>query len=330
MNDKAWEILKELVSISSPSGHEEKILTFIENFLENLGYKIEKQEVGNIILNPKADLWVVTHVDTIPPLVDLQRKNDLVFGTGACDAKASVTSILLFLEKVSELKLGVALLVDEEEEGKGAKKLVEEYKEKSAIVMEPTSLKIADRHCGTLELEINVKGEAAHASLPTQGTNAIEQAIKMIKRIESLDLPVDVAILKISGGSDIYAIPESCKITIDFIVPPKLKTKDVENSVTKIISQYGDYRILDKEEPFLCNKEICMLIENAMRDLGLKIRYCRMPSWTDAVTLHKANWKVAVWGPGNLSVAHTRNEHIRLEEVVKATNVLLKLNDIPK
>jgi len=328
MSDRAWEILKELISINSPSGHEEKITTFIEDFLENLGYKIEKQEIGNIVVNPKADLWIMTHVDTIPPVANLQRRNSLVFGTGACDAKASVASILLFLEKVSKLKLGVALLVDEEEEGTGAKKIVKEYKKRLAIIMEPTSLKIADRHCGTLELEIDVKGEAAHASLPTQGINAIKQAMNMIKRIESLELPVDIAILRINGGGNIYAIPEECRIVIDFIIPPKLKVKDVEDAISRIIVQYGSYKILDRENPFFCSKEVCALIEKAMRESKLKIRYCRMPSWSDAVTLHKANWKVAVWGPGDLRVAHTKNEYVDIREVSKATNVLLKLNAI--
>ena len=330
MSEEVAKILMELLAIKSPSGCESEILTYLENFLEELGYGVIRQPIGNIIINPKAKFWIVTHVDTIEPIAEIRREDTLIFGTGACDAKGSIASLLYFLKKVEDLGLAIAFVVDEEREGKGAKILAKKYKERMGIIMEPTMLRIADKHSGTLELEIEVRGKASHASLPSYGINAIEKAIEMLTQLKSLDLDAEISVYKIRGGSDTYAIPENCKVNLDLIIPPKLEVKVIEKNVLQVLRNYGNYKVVDKDEPFFCDKEVCELIEKAMRQLNLEVKYCTMPSWTDAATLHKANWKVAVWGPGDLKVAHTKNENISIDEIVKASKVLLKVNDLIK
>ena len=54
-----------------------------------------------------------------------------------------------------------------------------------------------------------------------------------------------------------------------------------------------------------------------------------MRSWTDGVNL-KATADVVVWGPGNMEFCHTENEKVDIEEILKASNVLINLNNLLK
>ncbi|HEA83905.1 MAG TPA: acetylornithine deacetylase, partial [Thermodesulfobacterium geofontis] len=50
-----------------------------------------------------------------------------------------------------------------------------------------------------------------------------------------------------------------------------------------------------------------------------------MKSWTDALNL-KERFDVVVWGPGELPLCHTKEEKIRIEDIKKTIEVLIRLN----
>jgi len=54
-----------------------------------------------------------------------------------------------------------------------------------------------------------------------------------------------------------------------------------------------------------------------------------MKSWTDALNL-KERFDVVVWGPGELPLCHTKEEKIKIEDIKKTIEVLIKLNSFLK
>lgn len=324
------KLLRDLVEIPSPSGKEDRLIDYLMNLLNKIGYDpilVEKEGIKNIVLNPSAEIWVITHLDTVPIKRGFSFDGVYAYGTGVCDTKGSITAILLTLKEVEELKFGVALLSDEEEGGRGSKIFVESFEPKKAIVMEPTSLKIANVHYGSLEIVAEFRGVSAHGSMPEYGKNAIDLAVDAILRLrDSVKKPVKFFVQEIAGGGDEYAIPDRCSLRIDFVFPPEVSLSELKGYLFEILGD-ADIRIVEEDEGFVSN-DVASLLEEAVRRAGLRVEYGEMPSWTDAINLRKAGWDVVVFGPGELCYCHTERERIAIEEIVKARDVLVALNDL--
>ncbi len=325
MRVKVLSLLKELVEIRSESGREDKIVSYlVERLYDFEPCVFEKYNVKNILINQNSDIWVITHIDTVPVKREFEFDGKYVYGTGCCDAKASVTAIILALEEIDVPNFGVALLSDEEEGGLGSKAVVEEFESRKAIVMEPTGLKIANRHYGCLEIDVEVFGESAHGAYPEKGVNAIEKALDLILRLK--DLGYNFLIQKIEGGSYEYAVPNKCSLRVDFPVPPEESVEDLEVKVGRLLKG-TNYTVVEKSNGFVSG-EVSVLLEKAIERAGLPIEYTEMKSWTDAINLKEGGWDVVVFGPGELHLSHTEKERIRIEEILRAKDVLVALNDI--
>jgi len=323
------ETLRNLVEIPSPSGEEDRLIEFLMDTFTEMGYEpitIEKEGVRDIVLNPEAEVWVVTHLDTVPIKRGFSFDGVYAYGTGVCDTKGSITSILLALNEVKELKLGIALLSDEEEGGKGSEIFVESFEPRKAIVMEPTSLKIANVHYGSLEIVAEFKGVSSHGSMPEFGRNAIDLAIDAIIKLKrTINEPVKFFVQEIKGGGDEYKIPDRCSLRIDFVFPPSVKLSDLKKTVLDLLEN-AEVRIVEEDEGFVSN-DVVSLLENAIKMAGIDVEYGEMPSWTDAINLKKAGWNVVVFGPGELHYCHTERERIAVDEILKAKEILIALNE---
>jgi|Deesub1362B_J571_1020462.scaffolds.fasta_scaffold00051_49 acetylornithine deacetylase len=313
-------LLKKLCDIPSPSGREDIISSFIYDYLRDIGFKAIIKD-SNVIVNPDADFLISTHLDTVKKRMPFHFDGKTAYGTGVSDAKGSITSILLALREMDELKYTVAFFVEEEEGGNGSKTFCDSFSPKMAVVMEPTSLRIAKEHYGNIEVEIKTKGRSAHGSMPERGINAIEECFKTIKEIERLS-GIKPTILKIVGGGDDYCIPDYCTAVVDLLIPPY---KDV-GVIYKRIEQL-ELTVKEFCNGFVSGKSAEM-VERAMSNLGLDVKHTTMPSWTDAINLHSHGVDVVVWGPGDLSLCHTKDERVELREILLAKEVLKELNSV--
>jgi acetylornithine deacetylase len=322
---QAVNLLRKLVEIPSPSGHEDEIMDFLTGLIGDLGFDaiIQENEVKNIVVNPEASVWVVTHMDTVPIKSEFRFDGVYAYGTGVCDAKGSIAAILLALEKIDRLNLGIALFSDEEENGRGSRLFVKEYNPENAIVMEPTSLKIANSHYGSLEVVVKIAGVSAHGSLPEYGDNAIEKAISFVDEIKRVG---KFSIQEITGGSDEYVIPDFCKLRLDFVFPPDVKAAKLRDAIVQIAGKWNvEVEVVEEYDGFVDESPI---LEKALRNSGIEVEYGEMPSWTDAINLKNVGCNVVVWGPGELAYCHTERERIAIDEIVKAANVIVNLNEI--
>jgi acetylornithine deacetylase len=322
------ELLRKMVETPSPSGEEDRIISFISSYLDEKGfdYKID-EGAKNLIIEGTTNFWVATHIDTPPGNYTFRFDGDYAYGTGVCDAKGSVAAILQALEEIPDLNFGIALLSDEEEGGKGSEKFACRYKGK-AVVMEPTNLKIALRHYGGIEFKVKVKGRSAHASYPEYGLNAVERAFEMINKIKKLGIPGKIVPMEIKGGDDRYSIPNECYLRFSFTIPTSLKVTKIVETLNPILMEYGNHETGEIYDGF--EEEAFQELEEALRLNDLKVEYCEMHSWTDAINLKKAGWKAIVWGPGELPCCHTSQERIKLMDIAIAAKVLVKLNELLK
>ncbi len=336
---KAKEELINLVKIESPSGKESEILKYIEKRLKELGMDYEKQYIEenkdryNIVVNPESDFVFCTHVDTIPVISKAYFKQNVVYGTGSADAKASIASIFLALES-RDTKKAIAFTVDEEEFGIGSKVLAEKYRFKKGIVMEPTDLKICTAQAGSLEFEIKINGKEAHGSCIEYGENAIEKIINIINGFEKFSFLKEKHELVgfggynveyIKGGAKVLLIPSSCEALIDFRVLPNQNIEDIEKMLTNYFKENDvEYKIVDVSKPFEIREDSDIVegLKKSLKKFGIVPEISGFKSWTDASNLYEAGCEVLIFGPGKLEISHTSKEHVRIEDVIIASNII--------
>jgi acetylornithine deacetylase/succinyl-diaminopimelate desuccinylase-like protein len=115
-------------------------------------------------------------------------------------------------------------------------------------------------------------------------------------------------------------------LRLDFIFPPGVRADNLRNRVLQITERYGNTEVIEEYDGFTAERPIHL--ERALKKAGVEVRYTEMYSWTDALHLKKAGCNAVVWGPGELSYCHTAMERIAIDEILKASNVIVNLNGL--
>jgi succinyl-diaminopimelate desuccinylase len=269
----------------------------------------------------------------------------IMYGRGTSDAKGPVTAAL---EAVSILKrvgwepngtLELALVADEETMGfKGAGYLVETglIHPDLAIVGEPTTLRIVIAQRGAYWFRLTTRGLAAHGSAPERGVSAIrhmsEIVLQLDQKLPDIEHPIvggpSLNVGTIRGGEKTNIVPASCTIEIDRRTIPGETEESVRTSIEDAIDRARErFPDLDatldldfKSNPFETDGEapIVKAVSSALADLGREPELVGFRGASDARFLAEAGAEVLVWGPGDITLAHTARECVALDEVTDA------------
>jgi putative selenium metabolism hydrolase len=256
--------------------------------------------------------------------------------------------------------LYVAGVVQEEPcEGLAMRVLVEEegIRPDYVVLGEPSNLQVRVGHRGRLEMRVDVWGKAAHASAPSLGNNAIHNAARLIFGIELLAprLATDeflgqgtIAVTEIeSHAASRNAVPDCCMFYIDRRLTLGETERKAVAEIQNIINieevgaevavteydatSYTGYDCRARNAfPAWAMPEDHPLVQATVRcvreTLGYRPRLGRWSFSTDGTyTAGVANIPTVGLGPGEERYAHTRDEQIRLNDVVDAARVYARL-----
>lgn len=225
--DALLSLHKQLIEISSVSGDENAVGTFLVDYLTERRFYAQLEFIPpsfngssidaakprfNVLAwpgktrNPEPRLLVSSHIDTVPPFIpyssDAEPSSDTVIsGRGSVDAKAAVAAqIIAVLELLDAKKVkgeDVMLLyvVGEEVGGDGMRYFSETLDEldppprfDAAIFGEPTEGKLACGHKGFLGCDITARGHAGHSGYPWLGKSATEVLMRGLVKVLDTDL----------------------------------------------------------------------------------------------------------------------------------------------
>ncbi len=359
--DRLTGLVIDSVNQYSPSFAELPAMTVFTRFLKESGIDYSLQAIhpdvpgnnrANIIahLGPEPpELLLVGHVDT----VDLWHegshkavvKGDRIFGLGTADMKGGCSAMLeaLVAARRSGFPLSrgvaVALVVGEEQYGDGSQTLVRDYSANLVIIGEPTSLKPCLSHYGYMEVRLTGKGERAHAALPETGANAIHAMLEWMLRIlddcRKLPYGSELAVnpREIQGGEPSFVVPDSCEALVDIHLPPNIMFTDIEKIIEgtrlQTLSSHGsidlNYEQLFSTDGFQQDPEKKEFdsVRKVFRDMNHSWEPGIFRSQSDAIFFKKPDNQVMICGPGDLAVAHRRNEFVSAVEVETAARIYL-------
>lgn len=359
--ERVAALLVEAINHYSPTFAEAPVTRVFAAALQRAGIRYQLQPVpGAPVNDSRANLIVrlgpeppafllVGHVDTIElwheESYNARIEGDSVYGLGAADMKggcaAIIEAIIALAESKTPLQRGlcVALVVGEEEDGDGAQALLEEVWAPIAVIGEPTNLLPCTAHFGYLETRLLSNGHRAHAALPDVGANAIHAMLAWMMHIiaESQKLPFanQLAInpSEIHGGEPYFVVAENCEALIDFHIPPHVGCEPVEEVIETaravVLESHREvnltYKKLSWAPGFIydTNEEDDRLLplRNAFKRVGLEWRPSVFRSHSDANRFDPTGTLPLICGPGDLAVAHGREEKISIGEVERAARL---------
>lgn len=305
----------------------------------------------------EAHLDTVGVADMIIPPFDPTIKDGRLYGRGACDTKGPMAAALTaltpqVLNALAEAGVRVLFIgaLGEEKGNLGAERLVEKgVGADTAIILEPTDLSVVYAHKGALWYELVVTGEAAHGSDPDRGTNAIFAMARVLHwletrireeqaRAETADLSgPTLNVGRIDGGVAMNIVAHRCRIEVDRRMVPGEDAEAILSEVRTMLSEMqerGEIRsfemnVLKVGAPFQTAKDSKLVrgFRQVLSEADCEPRLATAAWYSDAGAFARTCKELIVFGPGSIHQAHTVDEYIELNQLVKGRNVLERYFD---
>lgn len=347
MRGKILRWALDLLRFPTVTGREELCAEYLADELRQAGMIVQEQPVlgagANILASRgKGGPWIITHLDVYPPFehpdpFQPKLEDGQIVGRGAVDAKGQIAALLCALSETEE-PVQVALVVDEEELGRGSEALEVPPGVEGAVILEPTRLGIATAEAGSVGLEVLVRGKPAHGTTPWAGNSAIERAFLLYQRLLSAPFMAHrhplfpkgawVNLGRIEGGYDTMVVPPHCRMELDLGFAPGLSAHEVIRQTEEAMAEAERIFVTDAWEPWETSpdEKVVQVLTRAYEEaLGRKAHFTGMPSWTDGANIVRKGVPVVVFGAGDLAVAHTWHEAVSLEELQALARVLAML-----
>ena len=367
------DLIRELVKIPSyytvPGGETKVAQRILEIALaEGLDGRLEEVTPGRsnveIILEGEEEgktILFCGHLDTvgiegmdIEPLTAYEEDGKL-WGRGTVDMKGGLASMfysLIYLKRNKiKIKGKIILIgtVGEEcpKNSDGAYMLRKRGKFADlAIIGEATNLNIAVAHKGTMSLEVEIKGKAAHSSNPKIGDNAIYKAVELIylikndlipkleKKVHKLCGEATLNVGMITGGVQNNIVPDSCTFSLNRrYIPGETEEGiiwEIEELWSRLPYNKEDMSIRTLEEtenripletsenePFIAD------LLAAAQEAGVVSKIYGANYWTDGAHLGISGIPTVVFGPGDIKEAHAAIEFIDVKQVFQGTEIYI-------
>lgn len=318
----------------------------------------------------KPELLFNSHIDTVLVGDRAQWTHDpfggeivdgRLYGRGSADAKASVAAMVMAAKAlaVSGVELQGSLVInpvsDEEVGGdKGAQFLLTNgYLDPDyCVIGEITDNRVAVAEKGALWVTLTTVGRSAHASTPWEGVNAIDKMLTVLAAVKEfigvrftgqqhpLTPPPSMNIGTIKGGLKTNMVADRCEVVIDIRPIPGMDAgqlaAELEERVAALREQDPELQVEVSTRiiaaPFETDPEelIVQFTQAACGTMGLPEDVVGYQQVSDGRFFAGAGIPTVILGPGIATTAHTPNESIAVEEVIKATKIyaLIALNTL--
>jgi succinyl-diaminopimelate desuccinylase len=336
------ELTAALVDIPSVSGSELAIADAVEAALRRLPH-LQVQRVGQSVL-ARTDLGRPTrillagHLDTVPIAdnVPSRRDGDLLHGCGTTDMKSGDAMLLHLAATLPEPARDLTFVFYECEEvdydRNGLTRIQADHPEwlaaDLAILGEPTNGNVEAGCQGTVSAAVTARGRRAHSARSWLGDNAIHRARIILDRLAGWDARIvdidgcryreGLNAVGITGGVAGNVIPDECTVRVNFRFAPD-RTADQAGAVIRDLFADFDVTVLDVAAGALPGLHAPAAAEFVAAAGG---RAQAKFGWTDVARFAALGIPAVNYGPGDPSLAHTREEHVSMTQIREMSQVL--------
>jgi succinyl-diaminopimelate desuccinylase len=336
------ELTAALVDIPSVSGTEGPIANLIEAALRAEG-RFQVERIGNSVL-ARTDLGRPTrvllagHIDTVPIADNVPSRlvGDTLHGCGTTDMKSGDAMLLHLAATLPEPSQDLTFIFYECEEieydRNGLTRIQAEYPQwlaaDLAILAEPTNGQVEAGCQGTAAVALTVRGRRSHSARSWLGDNAIHKSAALLDRLAGFDARIvdidgceyheGLNAVGITGGVASNVIPDECTIRVNFRFAPD---RSAEQAIAVLEELFADVEmtVLDVAAGALPGLSAPAAAEFVAAAGGTaKAKF----GWTDVSRFAAVGIPAVNYGPGDPSLAHTREEHVSMTQIREMTEVL--------
>ena len=322
------KLTRELIDIPSVTGDELAVGQYLSRYLEELDYRVERQEVAqdrfNVIATRHEPPRIVfsTHIDTVPPFIESSEDAEFIYGRGSCDAKGIIAAQIFAAERLRAEEVndvGLLFTVDEELNSFGAQAANKHTLARECQFLingEPTDNRLATGTKGSVRVIITTEGRAAHSAYPEAGESAIEKLLDILQEIRAFEWPEDsffgtttCNIGVLSGGTRPNVIPDKTRAELQIRLG--IDIEHVKRALEDAVRGRGQLEYASAHNP---------------------VRLFSVPGFEQCVVRfttdvpYLSNWgKPLLLGPGSILDAHTAHERVSKDELKKAVELYVDL-----
>jgi acetylornithine deacetylase len=325
---ETYALTRTLIDIPSVSGDEAAVGSFLADLLASHGYRAELQQVegdrANVIATAGSDpqVFLSTHLDTVPPFIASNEDDQFIYGRGACDAKGIIAAQIAAAERLRSEGIetfGFLFTVDEELGSIGARAANSHElagKCRYLINGEPTDNLLALGSKGSLRVRLKTTGKAAHSAYPEEGRSAVEPLLDVLEDLRKVEWPGDsffgnttFNIGVIQGGTRSNVIPAEAHA--DLHIRLVTESAVIKELIERTVADRAKVEYLSASEP--------------VRMHGVDGFASTVVRFTTDIP-YLSNWgSPLLLGPGSILVAHTTEERVSKRELDESVELYYRL-----
>lgn len=341
------EITAAIVDVPSESGDEKALADAVEQALRTQAPHLQVVRDGDAVLartnlGRPSRIVLAGHLDTVPvndnlPLTRSGSGADQVLhGLGTVDMKGGVAVFLALAGGVASPRHDVTFVFYDCEEieaarnglGRIERTLPDWLRGDLAVVGEPSNAVIEAGCQGTIRVELRRTGQRAHTARAWMGVNAIHALSDPLRRLEAYEprvVDIDgltyregLQAVRVSGGVAGNVVPDDAMLTVNFRFAPD---RSVEQAIAHVREVFDDADLVVTDAsggalPGLSEPATAELVAAAGGQPMAKL------GWTDVARFAALGMPAVNFGPGDSTLAHTRQEHVRAAEITRVHEVL--------
>ncbi len=339
----ALPLTAALVDVPSVSGDEAALADAVQAALAAQAPHLRLLRCGNTVLartelgRPQRVL-LAGHLDTVPIAGNLPSRcsGGLLYGCGTSDMKSGAAMILHLAATVPEPVPDLTVVLYDCEEVEAARngllRIEREHPEwlvaQLAILGEPPSGVVEAGCQGTLRVNVHTRGLRSHSARWWLGDNAIHAAAAVLARLASYQprsVGIDGCVYRegmqavgISGGVAGNVVPDACTVSVNFRFAPDRSLPDAQQHVRGVLDGFeleftdGACGALPGLDAPAAREFLAAIGAPPVAKYG----------WTDVSRFAALGIPALNYGPGDPNLAHTREEHVRTEQITACTSAL--------
>jgi succinyl-diaminopimelate desuccinylase len=280
------------------------------------------------------------HLDTVPAQDNRPGRRDAgaVHGLGAADMKGAVAVMVeLALAGAGERAIDLGFVFFGREELPVAESALTPLLQRepglltadAVIVMEPTANTIHAGCLGNINATWTFTGRSGHSARPWTADNAIHRAaaaIHELAQVEPQEREFDglrftqvVSVTRIAGGIAGNVIPDTATAQVNMRYAPGTGATEAEELLRGWCEPHGALEI-DSNAPSAPVATGNELVQRLIRTGGLEV--APKQAWTPVAEFAAAGVDAVNFGPGDPRYAHTRDEQVSVEALVRSYETL--------
>ncbi|MEZ5239548.1 MAG: succinyl-diaminopimelate desuccinylase [Microthrixaceae bacterium] len=329
------ELTAELVAVRSESFDEAELVRRIEARLSAAGHlrceRVGDNLVARTELGRPHRVVLGGHTDTVPANdnADARIEGDTLWGVGSSDMKSGLAVMIALAEAHREPPVDLSFVFYAREEVAARHSGLGELTELRpdllagdvAVLGEPTDGTLEAGCQGSVRVRVRVVGERAHTARAWMGRNAIHRLGPLLSAIalyeprqpliQGCRFHEALQVVSVQGGVAGNVVPDEATLDVAHRFAPDRSAEEATEHLMSIVGPHladGDEAevtdVARAAMPALAHPFVSAMVERSNLTVRAKL------GWTDVARFAELGVPAVNIGPGDPTLAHTRDERV--------------------